>query len=254
VSQADAATERWRDPAVGPDERVRDELARDGLGQLTRPLGIHQGLAPVMDVARDLRWGRVEETMGEVLDVLLPPFEMALRAGARSVMNAYTDIDGLPVAADPAVLDGLLRGSLGFRGTVVADYFSVTFLQTLHGVAGIAVDLVNESRRRTSEVVQVYLHDPVAEVVRPVQRLVAAARVDLPLGARKRVRIAAHADLGSFTGRAGVRIVEPGAVALRVGASSGDIRAVVELSLAGPRREVGSDRVLEPTVVVEEGR
>ena len=28
-------------------------------------LGIHQGLAPVLDVTRDLRWGRVEETLGE---------------------------------------------------------------------------------------------------------------------------------------------------------------------------------------------
>ena len=30
-----------------------------------RQLGVHQGLAPVLDVARDLRWGRVEETIGE---------------------------------------------------------------------------------------------------------------------------------------------------------------------------------------------
>ena len=28
-------------------------------------LGVHQGLAPVLDVVRDLRWGRVEETIGE---------------------------------------------------------------------------------------------------------------------------------------------------------------------------------------------
>ena len=28
-------------------------------------VGIHQGLAPVLDVVRDYRWGRVEETMGE---------------------------------------------------------------------------------------------------------------------------------------------------------------------------------------------
>ena len=30
-----------------------------------RAAGIHQGLAPVLDVARDPRWGRVEETFGE---------------------------------------------------------------------------------------------------------------------------------------------------------------------------------------------
>ena len=154
------------------------------IGQSMRRLGVHQGLAPVFDVARDLRWGRVEETMGEdphlvgtigsayvrglessgvvatlkhfvgysasragrnlapvsagpreIADVLLPPFEMALRAGARSVMNSYTDIDGMPAAADPGLLTSLLRDTYGFTGTVVADYFSIAFLQTLHGVA-----------------------------------------------------------------------------------------------------------------------
>jgi beta-xylosidase len=145
---------------------------------------VHQGLAPVLDVARDLRWGRVEETIGEdphlvgtigaayvaglesagvvatlkhfagysasragrniapvsigpreMADVMLPPFEMALRAGARSVMNSYTGNDGVPVAADPTMLTDLLRGDYGFTGTVVADYFAVVFLQRLHGVA-----------------------------------------------------------------------------------------------------------------------
>lgn len=157
------------------------------IGTTMRRLGIHQGLAPVLDVVRDLRWGRVEETIGEdphlvgtigaayvrgleragvvatlkhfagyaasaagrniapvsmgpreLADIVLPPFEMALRAGARSVMNAYTAIDGLPAAADRWLLTGLLRDCLGFDGTVVADYFSVSFLQRLHGVAGSA--------------------------------------------------------------------------------------------------------------------
>jgi beta-xylosidase len=164
------------------------------IGGQMRRLGVHQGLAPVLDVVRDLRWGRVEETMGEdpllvgttgsayvrglesagvvatlkhfvgysasragrnlapvsigpreLSDVLLPPFEMALRAGARSVMNAYTELDGVPVAADPAVLGSLLREDLGFEGTVVADYFSVAFLQTLHGVAGSPAEAAAEA-------------------------------------------------------------------------------------------------------------
>src|SRR5512136_84367 len=33
--------------------------------QQMRAVGAHQGLAPVLDVARDPRWGRVEETFGE---------------------------------------------------------------------------------------------------------------------------------------------------------------------------------------------
>ncbi|MDQ1513958.1 MAG: beta-xylosidase, partial [Microbacteriaceae bacterium] len=35
------------------------------IGASMRSVGVHQGLAPVLDVVRDLRWGRVEETIGE---------------------------------------------------------------------------------------------------------------------------------------------------------------------------------------------
>ncbi len=61
---------------------------------------------------------------------------MAVReGGARSVMHAYTDMDGVPAAADEDLLTGLLRDTWGFDGTVVADYFGIAFLKTLHGVA-----------------------------------------------------------------------------------------------------------------------
>ena len=46
------------DPAL-----VGEMAAR--IGRDLRSVGVHQGLAPVLDVARDLRWGRVEETIGE---------------------------------------------------------------------------------------------------------------------------------------------------------------------------------------------
>lgn len=156
------------------------------IGEDMSALGIHQGLAPVLDVVRDARWGRVEETIGEdpylvgtiatsyvqglesagVVatlkhfvgysasragrnlapvsvgtrernDVLLPPFEMAVRdGGVRSVMHSYTDIDGVPTASDGTLLTTLLRDTWGFDGTVVADYFGIAFLKMLHGVAG----------------------------------------------------------------------------------------------------------------------
>ncbi|SFR62079.1 beta-glucosidase [Microbacterium azadirachtae] len=155
------------------------------IGESMRTLGIHQGLAPVLDVVRDPRWGRVDECIGEdpylvgtvgtayvqglqsagvhatlkhflgysgsragrnhapvsagpreVADVFLPPFEMAIRdGGVRSVMNSYAEIDGVPVASDPALLTGLLRQRLGFDGVVVADYFAIAFLEVMHAIA-----------------------------------------------------------------------------------------------------------------------
>ena len=41
-------------------ERMAAAIGRD-----MAALGVHQGLSPVLDVVRDYRWGRVEETMGE---------------------------------------------------------------------------------------------------------------------------------------------------------------------------------------------
>ena len=151
-----------------------------------RRVGIHQGLAPVLDVTRDYRWGRTEETIGEdpylvgvigsayvrgfersglvatlkhfagyassrggrnmapaalgpreLADVVLEPFELALRSGgARAVMNSYSEVDGVPAAADERLFTGLLRDELGFTGVVVSDYFSISFLQDMHAVAG----------------------------------------------------------------------------------------------------------------------
>jgi beta-xylosidase len=166
------------------DPELVEEMA--GLiGRSMRAAGVHQGLAPVMDVTFDYRWGRTEETIGEdpylvgtvgaayvrglegagvvatlkhfagysasrggrnlapvvmgprhLADVVLPPFEMALRLGRpRSVMNSYTEIDGVPAAADEALLTGLLREQWGFAGTVVSDYSAIRFLYALHGVA-----------------------------------------------------------------------------------------------------------------------
>lgn len=118
------------------------------------------------------------------------------------------------------------------------------------GACEVAAELANESDRAVSEVVQVYLHDPHASVVRPVQRLVAVSRVDLEPGERARVGFTLHADLTSFTGRDLERVVEPGAVELRVGASSGDIRAVLPLELVGAERRVGAGRELVPSVTI----
>lgn len=72
----------------------------------------------------------------EFADVILPPFETAIReGGARSVMNSYADVDGMPAGADPSLLTRLLREDWGFEGTVVSDYWSIAFLRTMHRIA-----------------------------------------------------------------------------------------------------------------------
>ena len=72
----------------------------------------------------------------ELADLVLPPFELAVReGGAKSVMNSYTEQDRVPAAADRWLLTELLRGEWGFDGTVVSDYWAVPFLLAKHRVA-----------------------------------------------------------------------------------------------------------------------
>lgn len=168
-------------------ERIGDHIRSEMLA-----VGARQALSPVFDIARDPRWGRVEETYGEdpvlagtlgtayvrgiqntgpeglsagvvatakhflgygasdgglnhgpahlgpreLREVHAEPFAAAIRDGnLASVMNSYASVDGLPPAGSRALLTELLRGELGFDGTVVADYFAVDLLRTHHRVA-----------------------------------------------------------------------------------------------------------------------
>ena len=61
-------------------------------------------------------------------------------AGLRSVMNAYSELDGVPAAADRELLTGMLREQWGFVGCVVADYFAVRQLADYHRLAADAVE------------------------------------------------------------------------------------------------------------------
>ncbi len=154
-----------------------------------RAVGAHHSLAPVLDVARDPRWGRTEETFGEdpyligrmgvayvrglqgpdlgrgvvatgkhfvgygaseggmnwapahiprreLLEVYVAPFAAAIQeAQLGSIMNAYSEIDGVPAGASKELLTDLLRGELGFDGVVVSDYFTVPTLMSYHRIA-----------------------------------------------------------------------------------------------------------------------
>ena len=77
------------------------------------------------------------------------------------------------------------------------------------GLGGGPVEVRNVGARAGADVVQLYLHDPVAQVTRPVVRLVGYAKVHLEPGQAGRVTFDIPADLAAFTGRDGRRIVEP---------------------------------------------
>ena len=121
------------------------------------------------------------------------------------------------------------------------------------GKASLAVTLRNDATVATAEVVQVYLHDVVAEVARPTQQLIAAQRVELSPGEVRSVVFSLHADLTSYVGSEGRRIVDEGEVVLRVGASSRDTRSSLSFRLEGDRRYLGFQRVARPEIAIYPG-
>jgi len=152
--------------------------------------GIHWTFAPMVDIARDPRWGRIAEGAGEdpylgsvmarayvegyqgkslsepdtivacpkhyvayggaeggrdyntvdisertLREIYLPPFRAAVKAGAKTVMSAFNDLNGVPSSANPYTLRTILRGEWGFDGFVVSDWNAIGEL-IVHGVAG----------------------------------------------------------------------------------------------------------------------
>lgn len=166
------------------------EVARKG-NQLAAKEAASSGLtwafAPMVDVSRDARWGRIMEGAGEdpylsavmaeawvngfqgedlsdpltlaacskhfagygfvkagidynttelsmqtLHNVALPPFKAAVDAGVASVMNGFTDMNGVPVTASEYLQRDILKEKWGFEGFVVSDFNSVYELIT-HG-------------------------------------------------------------------------------------------------------------------------
>ena len=108
----------------------------------------------------------------------------------------------------------------------------------------VSVVVRNTGTTAGDEVVQLYLHDVVAQVTRPVKQLTGFARVRLEPGSSTEVTFRVHADRTAFTGRDLSRIVEPGDIEVLAGTSAGDLPCRGIVRLTGPLRAVGNDRRL----------
>jgi beta-glucosidase len=170
--QAIALAATWDTALVG---RVAEAIARE-----TRSRGVRQVLSPVLNLARDVRWGRVEETYGEdphlasvmgemfvdamerqgvvatpkhfvanvgaggrdsypvtlsrgeLQEVYFPPFEAALRRGARSIMTAYNSVDGIPATQNHWLLTDVVQHEWHFGGFVISDAAATGGATVLH--------------------------------------------------------------------------------------------------------------------------
>ncbi len=170
-----------------------EKTARTAAEEATED-GVALTFAPMLDVARDPRWGRIVESPGEdpwiasqmaaaktrgfqgrdlaardslaamakhlcaygavtagreyasadvsertLHEIYLPPFAAAVAAGVAAIMPAFIDVAGAAMTANAKLLQGWLRGVVGFDRVLISDYNAVGELLN-HGVAADLVE------------------------------------------------------------------------------------------------------------------
>jgi beta-glucosidase len=135
---------RWGRSAEGPGEdpwlgtriaaaKVRgfqgDDLAR---GDALAACAKHYCAYGPVTAGRE--YASVDISERTVLEVHLPPFASAVHAGVAAIMPAFTDLAGVPMTANAAMLQDRLRGKLGFDGVIISDYNAIAELIN-HGIA-----------------------------------------------------------------------------------------------------------------------
>lgn len=138
--------------------------------------GVHITFAPMVDVSKDARWGRISESAGEdvflnslygsakvrgfqgdnlsnpnsmvacvkhfaaygavesgkdynrvdmsmqrLFEEYLPSYKSCIDAGARAIMPAFNDINGIPCSVNKWLLKDILRQKWGFSGITISD-------------------------------------------------------------------------------------------------------------------------------------
>jgi beta-glucosidase len=91
----------------------------------------------------------------------------------------------------------------------------------------VSVNVTNTGKRASDEVVQLYIHDLVSSVTRPVQELKGFQRIHLKPGESKHVELPlGPSELGLYDGSM-KWVVEPGRFEIMVGGSSADVKKTV---------------------------
>lgn len=161
--------------------------------------GIHMTFAPMIDVAKDARWGRVSEGAGEdslinaeygaakvrgfqgkdlkapdalaacvkhfaaygavesgrdynrvdmsmqrLYEEYFPPYEKAIKEGARAVMPAFNDLSGIPCSVNDWLLRKVLRDDWKFNGMTISDANAIDEC-VAHGIAADRKDATKKA-------------------------------------------------------------------------------------------------------------
>ena len=133
------------------------------------------------------------------------------------------------------------------------DNLRVEPAQIISGAtAKVSVDVTNSGSREGDEVPQLYIHQRVASITRPVMELKGFQRITLKPGEKKTVEFTVTPDMLSMLDIDMHRVVEPGVFDVMVGPSS-DQTSNVALTVLGPHGETGQPLPPPPPAGSESG-
>jgi beta-glucosidase len=89
-----------------------------------------------------------------------------------------------------------------------------------NGTSQISVDIINIGNRKGDEIVQLYIHDKISSVTRPIKELKDFSRISLNPGETKTITFTITPDKLEFYNIDMKRVVEPGDFEIMVGKSS----------------------------------
>ena len=129
------------DPYVGAKvaEAVVKGLQGDDVGEKTRLISCakHYIGYGASEGGRD--YHRTEISDYSLFNYYLPAFRAAIKAGVKTVMSSFNDVNGQPITSSKYYLTDILRKTLSFDGFVVSDYDAVIQLKR-QGVAETSSD------------------------------------------------------------------------------------------------------------------
>ena len=98
--------------------------------------------------------------------------------------------------------------------------------RSMNDLATVKLTVSNTGSRATDEVVQLYIHDIDATIVRPVKELKGFQRVHLEAGESKEIIFELTRDMLSYYDGEGNVVLEPGKFDIMTGPNSRDVQSV----------------------------
>ncbi|MFA6505727.1 MAG: glycoside hydrolase family 3 N-terminal domain-containing protein [Treponemataceae bacterium] len=120
----------------------------------------------------------------------------------------------------------------------------------IDGSIDVSLTVANSGAVAGDEVVQLYFHDKLSEITRPVMELVGFKRLTLAAGEVRRLTFTVSTNQLGFYDRSMRFVVEPGELEVMVGHASNDIRLQGIVTLTGEKRPV-TEKTFKSDVVVK---